>query len=294
MSRMSARGNALAMAQQRLDEIQQQLSTGRRIDRVSQDPSGGTLALEHRNTIGFESQMRRNLSSGLAFINASEAALDGVTESLQRMRELTVQAANDTLSTQERQNISIEVDQLTMHVVQMANTNFAGAYVFSGQKTDQPAYQVNYAIPGAPATSFVYQGDTGLRVRRVSLNDTAAVNIPGSTVFGNLFNDLMGLRNDLSVGAPAQQLQVSIGKIDAGLKGVVDARASLGARANRFEAAMAFSARTDVELQDLRSNLEDVDIPTAVTKFSGAQAALQAALGAIGRTSSMSLLDFLR
>jgi flagellar hook-associated protein 3 FlgL len=75
---------------------------------------------------------------------------------------------------------------------------------------------------------------------------------------------------------------------------VTDARADLGARANRFDAAQNVSLQTDTDLQQLRSGIEDIDITDTIIQFTAAQNALEAALGAIGRTSNMSLLNFLR
>ena len=125
----------LSDVESRMDQIQQQLATGRKIARASDDPAGAALALQHRKNIGFEAQMRRNIDGGLAFMNASEAALDGATESLQRARELAVRAANDTHSPDQRQAIALEFDQIIRHIAQVANTLFGDAYIFSGHKT---------------------------------------------------------------------------------------------------------------------------------------------------------------
>ena len=289
-TRVTARTLSLQTASERLDRIQQQLATGRRINNVSEDPAAASIALGHRNSLGFEAQMRRNLSGGAAFINASEAALSSVTDALQRARELTVQASTGSVSNSDRGAIAQEVNQLIGQVAQLANSEFAGAYIFAGQKSNQPAYLVT----GAPPTAVTYQGDAGQRVRRVSRQDAAAVNVTGPAAFGTVFQDLITLRDNLNGSVPANVIQASIGTIDAALDRVVSARADLGARANRFDAAQAVSERTDVDLQKLRADVEEVDITAAISQFTAAQQALQAALGAIGRTSNMSLLDFLR
>ena len=90
MGRLYAHQSYIANVQERMDRIQQQMATGRRIERASDDPAGASLALQHRKNLAYETQMRRNIEGGIAFMNVSEAALSGVTDSLQRVRELTV------------------------------------------------------------------------------------------------------------------------------------------------------------------------------------------------------------
>jgi len=279
----------LTDAADRMDRVQRQLATNRRIDRASDDPSGAALAMQYRKSIAFEAQMRRNLENGTAFLNVTEAALSGATDLLQRVRELTVQAANDTLGVSERQNIAAEVNQIIEQLAQVANTSFGGVYIFSGHKTTTPAY----AVGGTPP-AITWQGDNGERLRRVSTRDVVPVNIIGDQVFGNLFDRLIQLRDDLQSGAPGAQVRPYIADIDSGLERVLNARAEVGARLNRFEATISRSLETDTNLQELRAGVEDIDIAETIVRFTAAQNALEAALGAIGRTANLSLLNFLR
>lgn len=289
-SRLAAQIGYLRTAGDRLNALQQQLSTGRRIERASDDPAGAALALGHRQNIAYEAQMRRNLSSGISFMNATEAALDGATDTLQRVRELTVQASNATLASSDRGAIAAEVNQLIGQLAQLANTNFAGAYIFSGHQSDTPAY----AVTGTPPTAVAYQGDDGARVRQISKQDAVPINVPGSTVFGSVFDDLVALRDQIVGSAPPADIGLNLTAIDAAIDRVIDARADVGARVNRFEMAEALSEKTDTDLQKLRSEIEEIDLPEAIVRFTAQENAYQAALGAIGRTAGMTLLDFLR
>jgi flagellar hook-associated protein 3 FlgL len=280
----------LTSAAERMDRVQRQLATNRRIDRASDDPSGAALAMDYRKSIAFEAQMRRNLENGTAFLNVTEAALSSATDLLQRARELTVQAANDTLGPAERQGLAAEVNQLIEQLAQVANTSFGGVYIFSGHQTNTPAY----AVGGSPPAAVTWQGDYGERLRRVSARDVVPVNIIGDRVFGNLFDQMIQLRDALQSGAPGAQIRPFIAAIDAGLERVLNARAEVGARLNRFEATNYRSLETDTNLQELRAGVEDIDIAETIVRFTAAQNALEAALGAIGRTSNLSLLNYLR
>lgn len=289
-SRLSNQVNYLNSAAERMDRIQQQLATGKRMERASDDPSGAALALSHRKSIAFEAQMRRNLENGTAFLNVTESALSGATELLQRARELTVQAANGTNGPTERASIAAEVEQLIQGLAQVGNSNFGGTYIFSGFQTQTAAFQVT----GAPPTAITYQGDLGQRLHRISAQDAVATNVVGSAAFGSIFPDLIALRDGLTSNAPVATISAGIANIDSALDRVLQARADVGARINRFEASLSRSADTDTSLQDLRANIEDIDLGETIVKMTAQQNALQAALGAIGRNSNNSLLNFLR
>lgn len=276
-------------ASERMDKVQRQLSTNRRIERASDDPTGAALAMQHRKNIAFEAQMRRNLENGTAFLNVTESALGGATELLQRARELTVQGATGTLGASEKTNIAAEMDQLIQQLAQVANTNFGGAYIFSGHQTQTPAY----AVTGNPPAAITWQGDNGQRIRQISAQDAVAVNVVGNDVFGTMFQDLMTLRDNLNSNASTTTINGSLADIDKALNGVLNARADVGARVNRFEATTARSEETDTNLQELRANIEDIDVAETIIQFTAAQNALQAALGAIGKTSNMTLLNYL-
>jgi flagellar hook-associated protein 3 FlgL len=288
--RLYAHQGYITAVQEKMDRIQQQLATGRRIERASDDPAGASLALQHRKNLAFETQMRRNIEGGVAFMNVTEAALGGVTESLQRLRELTVQASNDALGPAERASIAREVEQLITHIAQMANTRFGDAYVFSGHQTQTPAYQV----VGNPPTAVSFQGDAGERVRRISYQDQAPINLSGSQVFGTLFDDLVTLRDNLDGGAPGSVITTSLAALDSAMDRVMAGRGEIGARINRFEASRLTSEQSDINLQSLKRDIEEVDLSAAIIQLTGQQTALEAALGAIGRSTNLTLLNFLR
>lgn len=289
-SRVSNQVRYMSDATARADRVQRQLATNRRIDRASDDPAGAALAMQHRKNIAFEAQMRRNLENGTAFLNVTESALNSATELIQRARELTVQGATGTLGPSEKGNVASELDQIIQQLGQVANTNFGGAYIFSGHLTQTPAYQVS----GNPPVAAAWQGDNGQRVRQVSAESSVAVNVIGQQAFGDVFDDLIVLRDNLRNNAPGDTINNSLADIDQALDRVLNVRADVGARLNRFEATTGRSLDTDTNLQELKAGIEDIDIAETIVQFTAAQNALEAALGAIGRTSNMTLLNFLR
>ena len=280
----------LGTATERMDKIQQQLATQKKINHASDDPSGTASALSYRASIDFETQMRRNMDDGTAFLNITDSALGGATDALQRARDLTVQAANGTLGATDKAAIAREIDQIIGSLAQVANTDFGGVFIFSGQKSQTAAYQVT----GNPPTAVTYQGDVGSRLHRISGQDVVPVNMAGSAAFGTIFDDLIALRDNLNAGAASTSISPAIGQIDGALDRILAARADVGARVNRLEAASSRSLEADTSLQQLKSNVEDTDLTDAVVKMQAQQNALQAAMGAIAASMKNSLLNFLR
>lgn len=287
-SRLSDQVSYLQNAEQALSKVQQELSTGRQVNVPSDDPEGTALSMSYRRDIAFEAQMRQNIQGGVSFMNATDSALSGAGDVIQRARELAVEGANGTTSQSGRDAMATEVDQLLQQMVQLANTNFSGAYIFSGTRTDQPAY----ATTGSPITAVTYQGDTGERLRQISKEATSAVNVNGPEAFSTVFQDLITLRDNLRAGSA--NVNASIASMDKDLDTLLAARATVGARTNAFNDMLTRSQSRDTELQQLRSNIEDVDISQSIVELTNRQNQLQAAMGAIGHSVDLTLLNFIK
>ena len=187
-SRLINNINYLQTASAQLAKIQQQLATGRQVGIASDDPEGTALSLSYRNEIAFESQMRRNIDNGMSFMNAGEAALANATQLIQSVRTLAVQGASGSTSQSGLNGMAVQVDQALQEMVQIGNSTFGDAYIFGGQKTDQPAYTTT-SVAGN-ITGVTYQGDTGNLTRQISQQQTVEVNAAGFEIFHMLLRKI--------------------------------------------------------------------------------------------------------
>src|SRR5260370_33912328 len=126
--------------QARLEALTQQITSGSRITKPSDDPIGAAQALSLQESLDQATQYGRNIDQGTAWLNSSDAALGSVTGALHRARELAVQAANGSLTPADRSAVQAEVTQLQQHVLNLANSKYGAYYLFSGTRTDQPGY----------------------------------------------------------------------------------------------------------------------------------------------------------
>jgi flagellar hook-associated protein 3 FlgL len=132
----------------RLDKAQQKMTTQSKIQLPSDDPIVATRALKYRNYVSAMEQYQRNADDATSWMEVSESALGQLNEVIQRVRELTVQAANDTNGDEDRQKILSEVRSLKDNMIEIMNTSYAGRYVFGGFNTDQPPYKIESTPAG--------------------------------------------------------------------------------------------------------------------------------------------------
>lgn len=120
---------------QNLGKIMDQLATGKKINRASQDPVVAMNGMRYRTQVTEVDQFKRNLGEVYNWMDTADSTLDSVTQSLHRIRELTVQASNDTYEGTQRANISKEIGQLREHLVALGNTKANNKYIFNGTNT---------------------------------------------------------------------------------------------------------------------------------------------------------------
>ncbi|MCM3489926.1 flagellar hook-associated protein FlgL [Alkalihalophilus marmarensis] len=119
----------------RLATLQDQLSTGKRITKASQDPVIAMKGMRYRSQVNEVEQFQRNLREVYSWMDAADSALDEATQAVQRIRELATQAANDTYEGTQRANIAKEIKQLREHIQSLANTKNSTKFIFNGTNT---------------------------------------------------------------------------------------------------------------------------------------------------------------
>ncbi len=122
----------------RYSKIMDQINSGKKINRPSDDPVVAMKGMRYRTEVIEVKQFQRNLNEGFNWMENSDAALDEAGSVLQRIRELAVQASNDSYGEEERKNISKEIERLQEHIVALANTKIGDNYIFNGTDTTNP------------------------------------------------------------------------------------------------------------------------------------------------------------
>lgn len=271
-----------------MNKYMEQLYTGKKISKPSDDPMIAMKGVSYRSELARINQFERNTSEVNSWLDNTDAAMDQTNQAMQRLKELAVKASNGTNSSDEYQSIVEEAKQLKEHLVDIANTNVNGRYIFNGTNSDTPPVTVD--VEGNVITNFA---DDDV-VIEVSSGITVKANTDGSTVFGEdgaLFATVDSFIERLEAG---ENIEDSIGELDASIGGILDSRAEIGARMNRVELVENRLADQKIVTTKTLSDNEDVDFAEAITNLITQESLHRAALSAGSRIIQPSLVDFLR
>jgi flagellar hook-associated protein 3 FlgL len=281
----------------RLAETQESVSSGKRINRLSDDPFGAARAVDLGSFAASLDQYKLNIDSALPFLNQTDAVLGQVDDVLARTKELAIQMANGTLSSQDRASAAAEVHQLFGRLVSLGNTKMDGRYLFAGF--------ANGTAPFAEAAGVVtYNGDGGEIKIQADNSTDVAINLPGDKLFQGVGvaggTDLFDTLSDLETALNANDVDgvngitVQSGRLDRAMNQVSSFRSEIGARLDTLNTASDGLEVMKLRTTEMRSKIEDIDALKVYSDFALLQQAYQAALQSSAQVIQPSILDFFR
>ncbi|MDO6838163.1 flagellar hook-associated protein FlgL [Paraglaciecola chathamensis] len=168
-----------------LSDVQQQLSTGKKLLRPSDDPVGSAQVIRLTEEIDLINQYNKNNNLLTNSIEQEETILGNVTDNIQRARQLMIQAGNGILDVDDRKAIAIEIGQIRDQIFDAMNSQSAnGEYIFAGYQSATPAFSYT---AGASGNKYAFEGDEGLNEIRISNTFSLAMNNSGQTVFEDVY-----------------------------------------------------------------------------------------------------------
>lgn len=281
--------SSVGLATERLSSIQQQLATGERINKPSDDPTATAELLRLSAQQADADEGGRLADTANARLSATDSTLGQVTDIVQRARELAVQARSGSLSASDRQAIGTEVNQLLLQAVQDGNAQLGGQYIFAGAKTTAAPF----ATSGAAPASVTYNGDDTAVVVPLQGSQQVRVDVPGDQALGSTFEALIKLRDAVNAN-DGTATDSATSALDGALDTLNQTRATVGARINMTDALHTAANTDSTAVQARRSSLSDLDIADAVVRLNQAQNSYQASLSTAARLMQTNLLDFLQ
>ena len=272
----------------RLAKVQEQLTTGRVLNRPSDNPTGTTAAMRIRSERADQEQYGRNAQDGLGWLTEIDSTLGSVTDTVRRAREVGLQGNNTgSVGQVARDALATEVDGLRADLVAQANSTYLNRPVFGGITSGAKAYD----------DAGNYVGVVGNVNRRVGDGVVVKVDVDGNTVFGDgassVFAELDGLSAALRAG-DSVAIGASLDALAARLDTVTSARTAVGATQNRVERAAQSATDAKAALDGDLSNVENADLAATTVELQLAEVSYQASLAATSRVLQPSLVDFLR
>jgi flagellar hook-associated protein 3 FlgL len=288
---------------QKMNDQQNQLATGRRINRPSDDPVGITYSMRYRSELSVNDQYISNADAARSWLDYSDTMMSQTGDVLQRTRELVTQAASGSNPQSALDSISKEVSQLYDQLVSIGNSKFNGKYVFNGEKTDvkpyNPLTQVD-PVTGDPVFAAVQDNTDNHSIQfEIGASVTMGVNLTGQQIFGastdsdNAFKIFQDITKALKNGDNAA-LSNSIGVLSARTDKVQELRSDIGAKTNRLDLAQGRLSDINTNLSNLQSKTEDADMAALMMNIKMSENVYQASLSAGSKVIQPSLVDFLK
>lgn len=274
----------------RLNETQERVASGRRINRASDDPFGANRSIAARSQRTVIEQRTRTVHLAQSELAVTESALVSLSGVLTRAQELSVQADSGALDVSARNQIAAEVDELINEALQAGNTRNAGRPIFGGHQTGVAPFLPDVAV--AP-TTVTYQGDGGQVMREIGEGERLPVNLDGAALFDGVFTALIAFRDGLRAN-DRTAINAAATNIGAEIEVALQARGEIGARMRRLDIVSDRLQGDDERLRSLIAEMEEVDLTSEVVELQMRDTAFQAALAASGRALNLSLLDYLR
>ena len=243
MTALNANRN-LGITNTNLAKNTEKLSSGYRVNRAADDAAGLSISEKMRGQIRGLNQASTNAEDGTSLIQTAEGALAEIHSVLQRMRELTVQASNDTYVTADRQAIALEVRALTSEIDRISSqTEFNTMTLLSGAFTGK-VLQV-----GANASQLITFGISAMSSSALGVGDTSVAQIISGSASGSSITGVISVVNDALTHVSLQ-------------------RSTLGAIQNRLEHTIANADNTSENLQSAESRIRDLDMADEMVKYS--------------------------
>jgi flagellar hook-associated protein 3 FlgL len=281
----------LSESYRRMGKYEDQLATGKKINKPSDDPVVAMKGMYYRSNLTEVEQYKRNLSELYLWMENSEAGIDQANSALQRVRELTIQGQNDTNSPDDRKAIAREIDQLKQSLAATANTQVGGRYIFHGTDVMKPVVTQNDPVEVAANLS---NKDINNYQVEVSRGVFMKANVNPANVFNQEMFDTVQKIQDQLESADPKELDALLDELDNVMNTLSAERSELGARYNRLEMVENRLGQQEVMATRVLSDNEDADIERVIMDLKSQESIHRAALSVGARIIQPTLMDFLR
>ncbi|QXD17141.1 flagellar hook-associated protein FlgL [Rhodocaloribacter litoris] len=280
-----------------LSRLQEQLATGRRVNRASDDAGAYAQARRLEVLIDRYDQYERSLTTAQAWVVATQDALDDLAELFTTAQEEGIQAANDSLSDEDRDALAASLENMFQEVLDRLNTRLGEEYLFAGTNTTVRPFEQDFSGT-ADGAGVTYYGNGGARLRAVGPDLDVGVNLTGQRVLDTgqgftITEAFQGLIDAIRTHDSAQ-IQTALDNVITARDHLLDMGTEAGNLANRLDRAGEYLRDARFEFERRRSAHEDADLAETITELQRTQTNLQATLQVMASLNQTTLLDFLR
>jgi len=295
----------MSEVQSRVVKSQAQVASGKQILRPSDTPEQAALVQRYKSLITRQENHISNMGLVKVRLESEHSALDSVVTLMDRMKELVVQASNDSLSSADRQSVATEMQGLRDQILNLANAQDTnGNHLFAGSRVGLPPFAPSVADPDGPP---VYQGDHTRMEVPIGDQRVLPINRAGADVFTRVVRDdgqggkvgvgFFQALDDLIQGVKDSSqpaMQRGNKELDAMLDGIFMAQASVGTDMSTLDQQTQTLEDTLTTIKANLGSVEDLDYSKAITLMNKQVLSLEAAQSSFAKISQLNLFNFLR
>ena len=279
-----------------LQQANERVTTGKRINQASDDPAGSMSVMDAGSALRALEQYQNNVKRASNRIDLEDQVLSQIGDLVTRAKQLAIAQSSATASDNTRQIANDEVKQLFQQIVDLGNTKFGNEYLFGGDQSDTAPFSATGSAGTLDYTTTTPQGQ-----RSINIGDGQTITLThdGKQVFidtGVLdaIKDLAHALDPSSATYGNAGIQAAMSKLDSSFEAVQGVVGDTGATGSRLETAGQNLDALKANLTTFKSDLEEVDVETAMTELTNRQIAYQAALLATAKVTGLSLVDYLK
>ena len=292
----------MTSSQTNLAKSQAQLAQGKQIINPSDAPDQASTVQRLKSILSRQDSYQTALNTVQNRLQGEDSTLSSVSDLLIRAKEIAVQANNDTLSSDNRKALGVELQGLRDQMLSLANTrDSSGNYLFAGSKVSQAPFM---SIAGG---SPQYAGDQTRMSVMVGENRTMPINRTGTDAFVPVNRTMpdgttqgvgfFNVMDDLIKGVNTSdrpKMQGGLGELDTLLSGLSMARANIGSGLKGIDQQTGVIEDTVLNLKTTLSSVEDLDYASAITKMNQQMLSLEAAQSSFAKISQLNLFNYIK
>ncbi|WP_239255917.1 flagellar hook-associated protein 3 [Listeria ilorinensis] len=269
-----------------LAKYQTQVSSGKKYEKISDNPSATAQILSYNHLLSQLSREKSDVDEAQSLLTSADTALSGMNKTMMRINNLLLQAVNGTNDEKNLKQTAQEIKGLLDSMISLANTDDDGRYIFSGSNTTVKPFTVD------PLTDkIIYQGTT--TPKNFQVTDTHEVEVyHNGDVFTDMFQNIQEIVKTMEAG-DIDTLRDLQGKHTENVNVVTDLMATVGGHKTAITSYNDLLANRVIDYTERRANVEEVDMPKAVSDLNRSTMAFQAALQSSIMVQKLSILNYM-
>ncbi|HEX4155118.1 MAG TPA: flagellar hook-associated protein 3 [Acidobacteriaceae bacterium] len=281
----------LQQSQVSLNTALQQVSTGKSVNQPSDNPAAAAAMVQNTIETGDVDQYTQNVSSALSTVQSASSALSSVVTELTQAVSVGTAGATGTNSSANLQSMVGQVQGILSSVVSQANTSVGGVYLFGGTGTSTP-----YTPDPSSPYGYTYNGNSDVNSVAVGDDISVQVNVPGSQIFSNSSNNVLGSLSNLIAAlqsGDSSAISSATTAVDSAVNYVGQQQVLYSNAESQLNSQETNLQQDTVSLTSQANNLIGANLATAATNLSQAEVENSAAMAAAAKVLPNTLLDYL-